>query len=92
MEELKQRIERLEGLLARPNQVTFLDPISQKLIQNLILKTNTTGLSLSGKGATSENQPVNELGSSSYSVLTFPDAFLQFTASTGTIYYIPVYT
>lgn len=45
----------------------------------------------SSKSATSENQAVNEGGSSTYSVLKPPDAFLQLQIGT-TIYYIPVFT
>lgn len=45
----------------------------------------------STKGATTENQPVNEGGSASYSVLKAPDAFLQVIIS-GSTYYIPIFT
>jgi hypothetical protein len=45
----------------------------------------------SSKGATTENQSVNESGASSYSVLKAPDGFLQITLS-GSVYYLPYFT
>lgn len=48
------------------------------------------GITTSTKGATTENQAVNEAGSSSYSVLKAPDGFVEVKIS-GTTYYIPYY-
>lgn len=45
----------------------------------------------STKGATTENQAVNEGGAATYSVLKPPDAFIQVVVG-ATTYYIPVYT
>ncbi len=41
----------------------------------------------SSKGATSENQAVNEGGAATYSVLGVPDGFLQININ-GTVYYL----
>lgn len=45
----------------------------------------------SSKGATSENQAVNEGGAGTYSVLKAPDGFVQVTLG-GTLYYLPYYS
>ena len=45
----------------------------------------------SSKVSSSENQSVNEAGSSTWNVLKAPDAFLETTVG-GTLYYIPVFT
>lgn len=46
---------------------------------------------VSSKGATTENQAVDEGGSATFSVLKAPDGFLQMTIGT-TVYYIPIFT
>ena len=51
----------------------------------------TGTMTTSGKGATSDNQNVNEGGVAAYSVLKAPDAFIQVNLN-GPIYYIPVFT
>ena len=51
----------------------------------------STTIATSAKGATTENQAVNEGGVATYSVLKPPDAFVQVIVS-GTTYYIPVFT
>lgn len=48
------------------------------------------GLTVSSKGATEENQAVDEAGSGTYSVLGVPSGFLEINIS-GTTYYLPYY-
>ena len=47
-------------------------------------------LIISSKGATTENQSVDEAGASTYSVLKAPDGFLEITIN-KTKYYLPYY-
>lgn len=48
-------------------------------------------ITTSAKGATSENQAVNEGGVATYSVLKAPDAFIEITID-GALKYVPIYT
>lgn len=50
-----------------------------------------TGLTVSGKGANSEDQTVDEAGAASYAVLNDPVGFLQVDIG-GTTYYLPYYS
>lgn len=89
-EELKLKIQEIEGFINRvkSQQISYpMDDISAKIISDKISGT----VASSTKGATSENQAVNESGSGSYNVLKAPDAFLQITIN-GVLYYIPVFT
>lgn len=49
------------------------------------------GLSVSAKGANTEDQAVNEAGSATFDVLGDPDGFLEVSIN-GTVYYIPYFT
>lgn len=90
-EELLQRIVELERemqLLRAGSTIPF--DIEKALRERLRIGTfNPT--TLSAKGATTENQSVNESGVATYSVLKPPDAFLTITIG-STAYNIPVYT
>lgn len=70
IEQLKERIRQLEQNIAQFMNVSQLDP--------QIVRTITATLSqASSKGASSENQAVNEAGGASYSVLGIPDGFIR---------------
>ena len=82
--ELRRMIELLY------NSSTIPHDVEQSFRTRFKLDTYNP-ITTSAKSASSENQSVNESGSSSYSVLKAPDAFLQVTLS-GAVKYIPIYT
>lgn len=89
-EELKLKIQEIESFVNKfkNQQISYpIDDISAKIISDKISGT----VSSSTKGATSENQAVNEGGVGTYNVLKAPDAFLQISIN-GVLYYIPVFT
>lgn len=51
----------------------------------------TLGLTVSAKGADTEDQGVSEGGSGTYDVMGDPDGFLEITIN-NTIYYLPYFT
>ena len=89
IELLKQKIKKLEdfnqSLMASSSIPLQLDQAFRARFVSL------GDITTSAKSASSENQAVSESGSSSYSVLKPPDAFVQVTLN-ATVYYIPVYT
>lgn len=91
IEQLKIKLEQLEQeirLLKSASTIPFDFEMALRERLNIGAFNTVTG---SSKGATSENQSVNEAGVASYSVLKAPDAFLQVTVA-STVYYIPVFT
>lgn len=89
-DDITTKIQAIEGVINRmkTQQILYpIDEISAKIISDKISGTVTS----STKGATSENQAVNEGGSATYNVLKAPDGFLQITIN-GVLYYIPVFT
>lgn len=90
IQSLIKRIDELENFILqhKVQQISYpVDDISIRIISDKISGTIASSI----KGATSENQAVNEGGSSTYSVIKAPDAFLQITIN-GVIYYIPAFT
>lgn len=87
IEMLKSRVEKLEAennLLK--NSATIPFDVDAAFRDRLAFKFTS-----SSKSASSENQAVNEAGSSSYNVLKPPDGFDQITTGTTTKYY-PFFT
>lgn len=82
--ELIKRIEELERLVVSMQNYNSITPEFRNVLQR-------ANLASSSKGATSENQTVNEGGAASYAVLKGPDAYIQATVG-STTYYIPVFT
>jgi len=66
-------------------------PLDVKLALSRKLGVDETRLATSSKGATTENQTVNESGAASYTVMKNPDGFLQVRIN-GTVHYIPYFT
>lgn len=86
IKKLESEVEELRTMfLSLTNPASVSADVAKALGLRLGVPTS------SSKGATSENQAVNEAGASAYSVLKPPDAFLSIVIS-GTIYYVPVYT
>lgn len=83
--ELRQEIENLKSNSTLPK------PVEDALRERLRIGDFTTITTQVAKGATSENQSVNEAGMNTYSVLKPPDAFL-LTTINGTAYYISAWT
>lgn len=90
-EELLRRIEQLENEIKLLKAATTIPHDVEQAFRERFRLSSFTAIEGSAKGATSENQTVSESGSSTYSVLTAPDAFLQVTIGVTT-YYIPVFT
>lgn len=93
-EQLQQRLEMLEakidllyssGNIPHDVEQAFRTRLQYERVDTL------ASISTSSKGATSENQAVNEAGVNSYSVLKAPDAFIEITIS-GAVKYVPIYT
>lgn len=53
--------------------------------------TELSGLSVSGKSATSEDVSINEAGAALHTVLDDPDGFLEIQIA-GSTYYLPYYS
>ena len=81
---LKEEIKKLKSAATIPYE-------TEQALRERLRLASFMSIYGSSKSATSENQSVNESGSSSYSVLKPPDIFLQVTVS-GVLYYIPVFT
>jgi hypothetical protein len=84
IDELRREVESLRNGASIPHDV------EQAFRQRLKIGTIPT-LSVSAKSATSENTPVDEAGSGSYSVLGIPNGFLEVSVG-GAVKYIPIYT
>ena len=84
--ELEKRIIELEAVVKSLRASTTI-PFD---IRNAF-SAGSGVLTFSSKGATSENQAVNEAGSATYDVLKKPDAFLQITID-GSVKFIPIFT
>lgn len=92
MNELQQLKKELEELKAWKKSLEMSQSIPLNIDQAFRKRFFVdSGISASGKSATSENQSVNEGGVATYSVLKAPDAFLQVVVQ-GSTYYIPVFT
>lgn len=97
-EELKQQIEELKTQMGElKSQIKLLEasatlpkPVEDAIRDRLRLDTFTP-LQTSSKGATSENQVVNEAGLATYSVLKPPDGWEQRSVG-GTTQYYPFWT
>ena len=70
------------GTLTHDFDVAITDRLKRKAI---------LGLTVSAKGVDTEDQTVQESGSSTYSVMGDPDLFLQVSIG-GTTYYLPAFT
>ena len=89
MNELEQRIDALENfVLSLKANATIPIEIDNAFRERL---AGTAGVASSSKSATSENQVVNESGSSTYSVLKAPDLFAEVQVG-GSILYLPAFT
>lgn len=94
MEELQRQINELKGevwLLKSAANIPY--NVDQAFRERLGLNNSAiiSRLANSSKGATTENQAVNEGGAATYSVLKAPDAFLEVTIG-GSVKYIPIFT
>ena len=89
----EQEKQQLNELLQWKKDMEFSSSIPIKTFQalNARLGGSGTGITTSSKGATSENQAINEGGSANVTALKAPDAFLQ-TIIDGQTYYIPIFT
>lgn len=96
MEQLQQEIDSLNEKVAQLEEIinsffnssTIPFDVDAAFTDRFLKKVpNVSG---STKSASSENQPVNEGGIATYSVLKPPDRFLQVVVS-GKTEYIPVY-
>lgn len=81
---LKKEVEALRRIVD-----SMQSPVTVSPEFNQVLSSST--LSASSKGASSENQAVNEAGVSSYNVLGTPDGFDERNDG-GTTKYYPYYT
>lgn len=88
--ELEQRIEVLERELNNLRSFTTI-PFDIGVAIKARVLSDAGVAQLSNKGATTEDQAVNEAGASTYNVLKSPDGFLKAQLA-GVVYYIPVYT
>ena len=88
-EKLQRRIEKLEVFIASLQRSSSIPLAIDQSFRQRFPAGST--VSTSTKGATSENQAVDEGGAATYSVLKPPDAFLQVSVG-GTTYNLPVYT
>lgn len=86
IKDLQNQINELKNMILALNNPASVPPEVLKALQ---LKLGV--MVSSGKTASSENQAVNESGSSSYSVLKPPDGFDQRVDGT-TVKYFPYYT
>lgn len=87
-EEMQKEIEELKAWKASLERSSAIPlNVDQAFRKRLSVVSPTT----STKGATSENQAVDEGGMATYDVLKPPDGFLQIEIN-GTIYYLPYFT
>lgn len=84
IQELEKQLNDLKSLVENMRRPNTVDAEFQQ-----VLNRNT--LATSAKGATSENQTVNEGGVASYAVLGIPTGYLQVTID-ATAYYIPYFS
>jgi len=80
---LENEVERLLRMVDSMQNKNMITPDFRKVLE-------LNALTTSAKSAGSENQIVNESGSSTYSVLSNPSGFLEITIG-GTTYYIPYF-
>lgn len=86
-----EQIQRLETLERKFKLLEASGTIPQEV--DVAFRTRLKGLialTVSGKGATSESQTVQESGSLTYGVLKNPDEYLQITVG-GATKYIPTF-
>ena len=88
--ELLQRIQKLEQEINNLRAFATI-PFDIGVALKARILSDAGVAQLSNKGATTEDQAVDEAGASTYNVLKSPDGFLQAQLA-GTVYYIPVYT
>lgn len=82
-EEMENRILELERTVEDMQNPNTISPAFAKVIEQ-------SGLTVSAKAVSSEDQAVDEAGSATYNVLTEPVGWLQVTVG-GATYYIPRY-
>lgn len=82
--DLEQRVAALEALIQSMQHLHTAPQDFRKALTD-------AGLSVSSKGASTEDQAVNEGGAAAYAVMGDPDGFLQVTIA-GTIYYVPYFS
>lgn len=87
--QLKQRIEKLEEELNKLRSSTTIPFEVDRAFRDRF--KNILAISVSAKGASTEDQAVDEGGSATYSVMGDPDGFLQVSIA-GTIYYLPYFS
>lgn len=88
-EELEKRVEKLEREVQSLRSFATIPFDIEKALDSRLGVTERSA-TLSSKGATSEDQAVDEAGSATYNVLPSPDGFLVVTI-TGTSYFLPYY-
>lgn len=85
-EQEKKFNEVYDFMMAMKNAATIPFDVRQALKAGVL----SGEVSVSTKGADTEDQAVNEGGAATFDVLGDPDGFLEITLS-GTVYYIPYF-
>lgn len=90
LENLKRKVTSLEEENKKLQSSSTIPFSVDNALRDRFIK-GIPNLSVSSKGADTEDQAVDESGSGSYSVMGDPDIFLEVSIN-GTTYYLPAFT